>query len=377
MKTNKKTFRRIACLVLVICFSVLALASCGQSVPNAADANGTFGSIAWEYKKDTNTLTLSGAGEIGNVSKDEDNAPWAGDVRLSTKKIVIAEGVTSIGTYAFWGFANATEIVLPSSLLTIGDFAFAYCGKLSNIILPNESLTTIGAGAFEGCASLGSIFVPNTVVSVGDYAFAYCYNMKNAIVAAKSIGAYAFKNCRSLEQLTLVPELTADKIGNDAFLGASKNFESANKEGNATGVSIITIKHVWSDGTPVAVPEGTLTTWELAYGASKAFTSLDVADAKVDSLSQTATGNGAPQTITFTYTKNTPVPETPADTEAAPETPTDTEPQEDEGVKPSTIIAIVIMAIVLVGIGVGAFFLIRSDKKNGGKNGTVRKNNKK
>ena len=132
MKTNKKTLRRIACLVLVICFSVLALASCGQSVPNAASASGDWGAIHWDYNQETKTLTvtpLTGvteqAGTVNSVDKDLDNAPWAGDIRLSTQKIVIAPGIHTIGAYAFWGFANATEISLPDSLAVIGDVAFA------------------------------------------------------------------------------------------------------------------------------------------------------------------------------------------------------------------------------------------------------------
>ena len=377
MKTNTKTLRKIACLLLVICFAVLSLASCAASTPNANDASGTHGSITWDYKKDTKTLTLTGAGAIDTVDKESDNAPWAGDVRLSAEKIVISEGVTSVGAYALWGFANATELSLPASLTEIGDYAFAYCGKLSTVVLP-KTLTVLGNGAFEGCSAIGSVFIPETVSKVGDYAFAYCVSMKSAVVTAKEVGANAFMNCRSLEQLILVPELTADKIGADAFLGASKNFDSANKEGSTDGTTVVTIKHLWSDRTEAAPAE----TVSLDYGKAQAFipkAELTVDGVTVNHLSQTVTGNGAPQSVEFIYQK----PEAPAETEPAEtapeasETPEADEPKEKEPVKASTIIAIVIMVLVLAGIGVGAFLLIRSDKKAAKSNGTARKNGKK
>ncbi len=371
MKTNKKTFRRIASLLLVLCFSVLALASCAQGTPNAADANGTHGSIQWDYKQDTKTLTLTGAGVIDDVNPEESD-PWA-SVRLSAQKIVVGEGITSIGAYAFWGMNNVTEVSLPASLFEIDDYAFSYCGKLATVKIP-DALNRLGVGAFEGCSALSMIYLPAGVTSVSDYAFAYCYSLKSAIVkgvpaeGALMIGSKAFYNCRALERMVLRQAVTDDKIAADALTGVDLTKMSKEHTENETGSSTVTIIYM-KDG---AVYNTVTKTLELYAPMTEATPTIEGYTA--DHLSISTTGTSVDQTFTVTYTRN----EAPADTDA-PETepvPDNNEPK-DEGIKPSTIIAIVIMGLVLAGIGVGAFLLIRSDKKSHKNGTTVRKNGKK
>ncbi len=368
MKKKMKMTLRLTALCLLLCVAVLSFAACGNSTPNADDASGTHGAINWVYTKDSKTLTLTGAGEIGNITVDNDNdAPWA-EVRLSAEKIVINEGITAIGTYAFWGMNNVKDILLPSSLTEIRDFAFAYCGNVAQINFPT-ALTVIGKSAFEGCGGLTSLYLPASVTGVGDYAFAYCSGIKNAIITgapadgASFIGAYAFLNCHKLESLVLRSELTAEQVSANAFEGASKNFDSAEKTTNPDATSTVTIITV-KDGTETSEQKS------LPYGTTQTYTPATIDGYSVEPQSYTATGNGADQSYTFTYTKNEAVAE-PVET-----APVETEPADEGGVKPSTIIAIVIMAVVLIAIAVGAFFLIRSDKK-AAKKGNAAKNNTK
>ncbi len=366
MKTNKKMFRRVACLLLVICFTVLAFASCGKAMPDASDANGTFGAITWDYKKDTKTLTLTGAGAIGNVDFNEDNAPWAGDIRMSAEKIVINEGITSVGSYAFWGFANATAIALPQSLTAIGDFAFAYCSKLASVNFP-ASLTALGKGAFEGCSALSAVFLPAGITTISEHAFAYCYNMKSAIImgAPLAIKSKAFENCHALERI--VVRTSVDKnLPAEAFVGINpEKLPIVEQSDNATGSSKVTITYM-KDGIAINKVEKTLDLYATLTEPTPAIEGYTA-----DKTSVTVTGTAVDQSITVTYTKNAPV-----ETEPVETTPAETEPEEEKN-PVSSIIAVVIMVLVLAGIGVGAFFLIRSDKKKGNKGGTVRKNNKK
>jgi len=63
------------------------------------------------------------------------------------KKIIVKEGVISIGEYAFYDCTSLTEIVIPDSVTSIGDGAFAYCESLQEIVIPN-SVTSIGSRAF-------------------------------------------------------------------------------------------------------------------------------------------------------------------------------------------------------------------------------------
>lgn len=67
--------------------------------------------------------------------------------------VVIPDGVTQIGDYAFSMCTHVTSVVIPDGVTVIGDSAFAYCARLGELILP-ESVTSVGAEAFLGCNAL-------------------------------------------------------------------------------------------------------------------------------------------------------------------------------------------------------------------------------
>ncbi len=93
---------------------------------------------------------------------------------LELESVDMSDGqVAVIGTDAFSGCAALNSISLSSSLTDIGNRAFSGCESLCDISLP-DGLTTIGAEAFAGCASLSRIAVPESVISINDAAFANC-----------------------------------------------------------------------------------------------------------------------------------------------------------------------------------------------------------
>ena len=69
---------------------------------------------------------------------------------LVGNELVIPSGVTKIGDYAYYHFTNLTSVVIPDSVRTIGKYAFAECVNLTSVTMP-ESVTRIGEGAFENC----------------------------------------------------------------------------------------------------------------------------------------------------------------------------------------------------------------------------------
>ena len=85
----------------------------------------------------------------------------------------VKEGTRIICDRAFWYCDSLSEIVIPSSVASIGDSAFLGCRSLSEIVIPS-SVTSIGDSAFSCCDSLSEIVIPSSVTSIGDSAFYNC-----------------------------------------------------------------------------------------------------------------------------------------------------------------------------------------------------------
>ena len=120
---------------------------------------------------DDGVLTISGTGPMTDYTYSSDNSdcPWH-NVRYALKKIIVEEGVTSIGSYAFSFDIYVADVTLPSSLKTIGVDAFWGCHGLTSVVIP-EGVTTIGAYAFEQCTSIKTITVPASATELGNRAF--------------------------------------------------------------------------------------------------------------------------------------------------------------------------------------------------------------
>ena len=97
--------------------------------------------------------------------------------KQNIKSYVIPSSVTSIGDWAFLGCRSLSRIIIPSSVTSIGKSAFSSCDSLSEIVIPS-SVTSIGDSAFWGCYSLSEIVIPSSVTSIGDRAFSFCSSLK-------------------------------------------------------------------------------------------------------------------------------------------------------------------------------------------------------
>ena len=132
----------------------------------------------------------------------------------------IKEGTRIICKLAFWGRSSLSEIVIPSSVTSIGNSAFSYCSSLSEVVIPS-SVISIGNSAFSNCSSLSEVVIPSSVTRIGDSAFFYCSSLSNIVIPSSvtSIGNYAFLNCRSLSDIVVPSSVTS--IGDGAFVGCS------------------------------------------------------------------------------------------------------------------------------------------------------------
>ena len=104
--------------------------------------------------------------------------------------------------YMSW---NVKKIVIEEGVTSIGNSAFAYCRGLISITIP-DSVTSIGEWAFDGCTSLPSITISSSVTSIGAYAFSKCSSLTSITIpdSVTSIKAYAaFNGCTSLKTISL------------------------------------------------------------------------------------------------------------------------------------------------------------------------------
>ena len=133
---------------------------------------------------------------------------WGYDIyNLPVKHLVIAEGVTEIGEYAFCEWSQIEELTLPSSLIRIGRKAFGRCRNISRIHF-SEGLQEIGSSAFYACP-VTRLDLPKTLTKIGGYAFPKFeqlveLDLPDSIV---SIGERAFTDCPSLRSVKLPAHL--------------------------------------------------------------------------------------------------------------------------------------------------------------------------
>lgn len=136
------------------------------------------------------------------------------------KKLVIpgtAKDCVGIGSYAFqFNGDQLTDIVILDGITHIGDGAFYTCNRIKNVILP-ETLVKIGNSAFRDCQGLTEIEIPEGTESIEDLAFLDCTALKKAVIpdTVTSLGKQAFQNCGALESLTLSSSL--EEIPDHAF----------------------------------------------------------------------------------------------------------------------------------------------------------------
>ena len=129
---------------------------------------GTEGALTW--KLDNGVFTLTGDGEMDDYNDWSNAAPWY-EHQKYIHTVVINDGVTNIGTYAFAGCVNLVWLTIPSSVTIIGWGAFSGCRNLASITIPN-GVKTIYNEAFDGCKNLTSITILNPVpVKISDDVF--------------------------------------------------------------------------------------------------------------------------------------------------------------------------------------------------------------
>ena len=218
-------------LITVIPFSasaatVVASGECGENLTWTLDSEGL--------------LTISGTGNMYDYSATDREQPWA-EYSSDITKVIINDGITGIGTGAFFFLGNATEISVPDSVKSIGPGAFNstaisavnipqgitriedetfYGTRLKEVTIP-DSVTYIGDGAFRD-NDFETLDIPDSVTYIGAFAFCDCNKLTEVKLPKNitSIEAYTFAVCSNLGKIVIPDSVTS--IGKTAFLWCPK-----------------------------------------------------------------------------------------------------------------------------------------------------------
>lgn len=124
---------------------------------------------------------------------------WAFCCCDALESVTLPSSLLRIGLEAFDSCDSLTEVVLPEGLMYLDEGAFAYCYELVSVTFPS-SLVYIGVSAFEDCSSLTVIILPEGLEEIDELAFTYCYAIDTIEIPASviTIGAAPFAGCMSL-----------------------------------------------------------------------------------------------------------------------------------------------------------------------------------
>ena len=169
-KSIKYSF--IVCTFFLLVFVTSKMAFADDTV---IDSGSCGNNLSWVITgTDTDmVLTISGTGEMANYS--ENTIPWASK-RSKIKKLIVGEGVTTIGNYAFFSVNKLETIVMPSTITSIGEYSFAKDSNILTASIPS-SVNYIGKCAFQDCVKLSSIIIPEGVHRINQFTFSGCSSM--------------------------------------------------------------------------------------------------------------------------------------------------------------------------------------------------------
>lgn len=222
----------IVTIMCALCFSLNA-----ENYSGKCGGEGDGSNITWSFDTDTGLLKFEGTGKMANYGPDGAfPSPWYDKYESQIRSVEIGEGITSIGSCAFYKCIYLSSAVIPEGVTTLGDSAFSACRSLKEIYIPSTvekigtrtfswfvglekitvsennpvfhsdgnciietatktlltgcntsviptdgSVTAIGDNAFSGCNGLSSIVIPDCITSIGENPFVFCDNLSTVI----------------------------------------------------------------------------------------------------------------------------------------------------------------------------------------------------
>ena len=273
-------------LLSIFAFLCLTVASAWAQVVASGNCGASGDNVKWELTGTTGNYTLRIFGTGDMASCEGVPTGWE-SYRANITSIVIEDGVTHIGNYAFWLCKNAslTSIAIPASVTSIGNWAFESCSGLTSLTIP-ANVTSIGTGVYSDCSNLATITVDagNTVYDSRNNCNAIIETASNTLISGcknttfpdglKAIGDYAFANCSGLTSITLPDGLKT--IGDYAFWSCSGLTSITFPAGLKT---IGDQAFAYCSGlTSITLPDGLKTIGDRAFESCSGLTSITFPD---------------------------------------------------------------------------------------------------
>ena len=147
----------------------------GIALYNSATSGSCGDNVTWSYDANSCTLTISGSGDMEDydATYDRDDEtyynptyPWPSSVA----RLVVKDGVTRLGSFAFYKCTSLVKVSLPESIGAFGSYCFAECSQLISLTIPSK-VTVIPQGFCSGCKKITAINIPSGVTRINKNAF--------------------------------------------------------------------------------------------------------------------------------------------------------------------------------------------------------------
>ena len=343
MKKRKNRMKRIASVWLAVMLTMVCLVP--ETFAVTIHFSGDCGdNLSWTLNS-AGVLTISGDGAMEDFDAHAwgDQEPWY-EVKDQIKEVIIEEGVTSIGTDAFEHCHYIEKVTLPSTLKSIGEYAFLMNIALEEVTIP-EGVTEIGDGAFQYCEVLRKADLPSSLRSLGSCVFCEdpitqvvipqgmtkiewstfhdCLELRSVVLPASvaEIERNAFRGCTSLTTVTGgagVTNIGANAFGDTPWQKAQGDFAVlgsvlAAYNGSAKSVSVpdgtVRIADSAFEGNmvmkTVAIPNSVTGIGSRAFADCTALTELKMPDSAAEVGSEAFSGCTALKTLVLSKNLST------------------------------------------------------------------------
>ena len=268
MKNTKKIISLLLSVLMIITALPLTAVNSFAETPTS----GTTGDCTWSL--DGTVLTISGNGDMEYYS-DYPLLPWGSSIT----KVVIEDGVTSIGDWAFYACRQLTSVTISDSVESIGDCVFYECTSLKSITI-GSGVKNIGNGAFKSTAYYNDESNwDNGILYIGNHlivAERYISGSVEIKQGTKIIADSAFAYCESLTSITIPSSVT--RIGEYAFYDTAYYNDESNWDNGILYIGNHLIRAKSDISGSVEIRRGTKTIANGAFAKCKSLTSTIIPD---------------------------------------------------------------------------------------------------